>query len=281
MNRAPVFEDADGSAITETVRVIAEDAAPGANIGEPVAATDPDEEDTLTYRLGGDDAASFAIDASTGQLTTHTALDHEAQASYSVTVIATDRSGATAEIEVAITVTEVVVFDCSSGSAVADAAANPGLVADCEALLKSRDRLAGTASLNWSEDTSIAEWDGVRLGGTPQRVTQLYLVRKGLTGTVPGSLGSLTGLTGLYLHRNELTGPIPPQLGELSSLVHLTLHRNRLSGEMPAALGDLTALTFLSLYRNNLTGELPAELVVSPASGGCTSTATSPRTAAV
>ena len=127
---------------------------------------------------------------------------------------------------------------------------NPGLVTDCEALLKSRDRLAGTATLNWSEDTSITEWDGVRLGETPQRVTQLYLVQKSLGGTIPADLGSLSRLTGLYLHRNELTGPIPPQLGELSNLVHLTLHRNRLVGEMPAALGDLTALTFLSLYRN-------------------------------
>ena len=259
VNRAPVFEGADGSGLTETARAIAEDAAVGTNIGEPVAATDPDD-DALTYTLGGDDAASFAIDASTGQLTTATALDHETKASYSVTVIATDPAGATAEIGVAITVTEVVVFDCASGNAVADAAGNPGLVADCEALLKSRDMLSGDASLNWSEDTAIAKWDGVRLGGTPQRVTRLYLVQKSLGGTIPADLGSLSALTGLYLHRNELTGPIPSQLGELSSLVHLTLHRNRLSGAVPAALGDLTALTFLSLYGNNLTGELPAEL---------------------
>ena len=258
-NRAPVFEDADGSAITETARAIAEDAAVGAHIGEPVAATDPDD-DTLTYSLGGDDAASFAVDPATGQLTTATALNHEAKASYSITVTATDPSGAAAEVEVAITITAVVGFDCTSGNAVADAADNPGLVADCAALLRSRDRLSGDATLNWSEDTSIAEWDGVRLGGTPRRVTQLYLVRQGLSGTIPADLGSLSTLTGLYLHRNELTGSIPSQLGELSNLVHLTLHRNRLSGAMPAALGDLTALTFLSLYRNNLTGELPAEL---------------------
>ena len=258
-NGVPEFQDAEGYAIAETARAIAEDAAVGANIGEPVAATDPDD-DPLTYSLSGGDAASFAIDPSTGQLTTATALDHETKASYSVTVTATDPSGAAAEVEVAITVTEVVVFDCTSGNAVSDAAGNPGLVADCEALLRSRDRLAGDATLNWSEDTAITEWDGVRLGETPQRVTQLYLVQKSLGGTIPADLGSLSRLTGLYLHRNELTGPIPSQLGELSSLVHLTLHRNRLSGEVPAALGDLTELTFLSLYRNNLTGELPAEL---------------------
>ena len=237
VNRAPVFVDAEGDAIAETSRAIAEDAAPGANIGEPVAATDP-EEDTLTYTLGGEDAASFAIDASTGQLTTATALDHETQASYTVTVIATDPSGATAEVRVTITVVVTEVeYDCSTGNAVADAADNPGLVADCEALLKSRDIVSGDATLNWSEDTPIAEWDGVRLHGTPQRVTRLYLAQKSLGGTIPADLGSLSALTGLYLHRNELTGPIPSQLGELSSLVHLTLHRNRLSGEVPAALG--------------------------------------------
>ena len=265
VNRVPVFLDSEGNAITGASREIPEGAAVGTKVGGPVVAIDPDE-DTLTYTVSGGDAASFVIDASTGQLTTNAALDREAQASYSVTVTATDPSGATAEIEVAITVTVTEVeYDCTSGNAVADAAGNPGLVADCEALLKSRDRLAGDASLNWAEDTAITEWDGVRLGGTPQRVTRLYLVRQGLTGTMPADLGSLSALTGLYLHRNELTGPIPSQLGELSSLVHLTLHRNRLSGEVPAALGDLTALTFLSLYRNNLVGAIPAEL------GGLTS----------
>ena len=234
VSRAPEFRDAEGNIIAETTRVIAEGVAPGTNIGEPVTATDPDE-DTLTYTLGGDDAASFAIEASTGQLTTTTALDHEAQASYTVTVVATDPSGATAEIKVTITVAEVK-FDCSSGNAVTDAADQPDLVADCEALLESRNQLAGSATLNWSEDIPIAEWDGVSLGGTPLRVTRLNLEHKGLTGTIPASLG------------------------ELSNLIHLTLHRNRLVGEIPAGLGDLNRLVFLSLYGNALTGELPAEL---------------------
>ena len=135
-NNPPVFQDDEGNVITSTSREIADDAAQGAKIGEPVAATDP-EEDTLTYTLDGEDAASFAIDASTGQLTTAAVLDYESQAGYTVTVIATDPSGATAEIRVTITVivTEVE-YDCSTGNAVADAADNPGLVSDCEALLR-------------------------------------------------------------------------------------------------------------------------------------------------
>ena len=64
---------------------------------------------------------------------------------------------------------------CSSGTAVPDPTNNPGLVSDCEALLASRDTLAGDATLNWSADTPIADWDGITLEGTPQRVTELQL----------------------------------------------------------------------------------------------------------
>ena len=119
VNQPPVFEDADGNAVTETLREIVEDAAPGVNIGEPVAATDPDE-DTLTYSLGGDDAASFAIDASTGQLTTATALDHETKASYAVTVTATDSSAASSTIAVVIDVTDVDEAPLLMGAASVD-----------------------------------------------------------------------------------------------------------------------------------------------------------------
>ena len=53
---------------------------PNANIGTPVVATDVDSDDTadtLTYGLSGTDAASFAIDAETGQLKTKADLDYE------------------------------------------------------------------------------------------------------------------------------------------------------------------------------------------------------------
>ena len=45
----------------------------------------------------------------------------------------------------------------------ADPASIPELVSDCAALLAARDRLAGGASLNWSSDRPIEEWDGVTL----------------------------------------------------------------------------------------------------------------------
>ena len=56
--------------------------------------------------------------------------------------------------------------DCATGGAVADAANNPGLVSDCEALLAARDTQAGSATLNWSAGMPIGEWEGVTVGGT-------------------------------------------------------------------------------------------------------------------
>ena len=74
-----------------------ENTPPGVNIGAPISATDMDEDDlefgnTLTYKLGGTDAALFDIDPSTGQLITKAPLDREANGgqSHSVTVTVDD-----------------------------------------------------------------------------------------------------------------------------------------------------------------------------------------------
>ena len=55
---------------------IAENTATNTNIGDPLAATDP-ESDTLTYSLAGVEAASFDIGPLTGQIKTEGLLDHE------------------------------------------------------------------------------------------------------------------------------------------------------------------------------------------------------------
>ena len=149
---------------------------------------------------------------------------------------------------------------CTTSGAVADSANNPGLVSDCAALLAARNTLAGTANLNWAAETPIAEWDGVTVDGTPLRVTELTLFRKGLTGEVSEELGDLSNLEVLSLWGNELTGEIPVELGSLSSLESLSLWGNELTGEIPTELGNLSNLTGLYLDRNQLTGEIPTEL---------------------
>ena len=87
-----------------TTRSVDDGATAGTDIGDPVSAED-DPGDTLTYTLGGTDAASFDIVSTTGQLETLATLDAATKSSYTVTVTATDTAGATAEIEVTITVT--------------------------------------------------------------------------------------------------------------------------------------------------------------------------------
>ena len=73
------------------IRNVNENTPTGEDIGKPVAATDDETDDTLTYELGGADAAMFGFSTSTGQLYTKEPLDFEGQKnSYSVTVSVSD-----------------------------------------------------------------------------------------------------------------------------------------------------------------------------------------------
>ena len=101
-NSAPAF------AAATAARSVAENSAAGANVGAVIpAATDADG-DSLTYTMGGTDAASFAFNASTRQITTRAGVtyDHEAKSSYTVTVTASDDTDSDT-VTVTITVTDV------------------------------------------------------------------------------------------------------------------------------------------------------------------------------
>ena len=145
---------------------------------------------------------------------------------------------------------------CVTGGAVSDST-NTGLVSDCDALLAVKDTLAGTASLNWSADTSMASWEGLTLLGTPERVAGLSLSNKSLDGEIPSELGDLSMLAKLDLHSNQLSGSVPGSLVRLSKLTRLNLRSNQLSGSIPGSLGRLTRLTVLNLHSNDLSGDIP------------------------
>ena len=149
---------------------------------------------------------------------------------------------------------------CENGTVVPDPASNPGLVADCSVLLAARDTLADTATLNWSASIPVTSWEGVEVSGSPSRVTRLTLPHRGLTGTIPAGLASLSHLERLDLYGNQLMGIIPMELGQLSNLTSLYLNSNRLTGIIPVELGQLSNLTILDLRFNKLTGIIPVEL---------------------
>lgn len=195
----------------------------------------------------------------------------------------TPYTGATATPQPTV-IPAATVPPCTNAIAVPNPQDNPDLVADCKALLQARDRLAGSATLNWSGDRAITYWDGIIIGGEPLRVTTMVLSDRKLSGTIPPELaaltnlqeldlhsnqltgpiphqlGTLTNLQGLWLYSNQLTGPIPPQLAALAKLRELSLRDNQLSGSIPPQLGALTNLQGLWLYNNQLTGSIPPQL---------------------
>ena len=108
-------------------------------------------------------------------------------------------------------------FPPACGLAVRD---HPGiyltLLRECSTLLEFKDELRGTATLNWSVDTPIANWDGVRIVGG--QVMSLLLEDRGLDGTIPAGLWrKLGGLFELRLSGNNLTGCIPPELKRVAT----------------------------------------------------------------
>ena len=223
-----------------------------------VSATDPDEGDVVTYAItSGNDEGRFSIGGGTGAIAVAGVLDHETTPSYMLTVEAGDGNGGTATVEVDIAVIE---DSCSNGIAVPSPDDNPGLVGDCTVLLAIRDTLAGDAALDWSAFTAIGDWDGVRVSGTPARVTALTLWTRELSGSIPPELAQLSRLADLHLGGNSLTGDIPSELGELTGLRRLDLYSNRLTGTIPTELGGLTNLRTLSLTGNLLDGPIPAQL---------------------
>ncbi len=99
-NIAPMF--ADESAI----RSVEENTPSGEPFGEPVLATDEDN-DVLEYGLADtDDGSVFGIDSNTGELKTNQPLNYEVKDSYSVSVTVSDNKGGTDKIPVTINVTD-------------------------------------------------------------------------------------------------------------------------------------------------------------------------------
>ena len=126
---------------------------------------------------------------------------------------------------------------------------SPELLADRVQLLRLRETLAGTGTLDWDHDTAMTTWTGVTVGGTPPRVTKISLASSGLTGEISGLLGNLTSLEELRLNGNALTGAIPSKLSHLTNLTHAYLGGNALTRCVPPSLravanNDIDSLAF-------------------------------------
>ena len=154
VNEKPVF--ADDAPITQTV---AENTAADTDIGSAYTATD-DDQDTLTYSLGGADAASFAIDDSTGQLKTKADLDYEADSSYTVIVQVTDSKddNGVAEDTPTIDATHAVtitVTDQDDDGSITLSSDPPSAGTTVTATLEDQDGVKAGVAVTWLWEISI------------------------------------------------------------------------------------------------------------------------------
>ncbi len=241
VNSAPMFTDGDS-----TTRSVAENTESGQNIGDPVAATDADN-DTLTYTLSGTDATSFSIVSTSGQLQTNAALDYETKTSYTVTISVSDGNEGSDSITATISVTDVTEITITPVS---------------ERTPQIRDGIVAAAGVDSAEDV------------TPEHlaaITSLDLQSKGITSLKTGDFDGLISLKCLSFRFNNLTDISP--LENLTQLTNLSLYHINIIDISPlenltelksldlannkivdiSALDDLTKLTFLKLNRNRIS----------------------------
>ncbi len=199
-NRAPDFGKA-----TEQLSV-AENTASGAAIGSAVEASDADS-DTLTYTLGGTDAASFNIDGSTGQLRTRAALNYESQQTYSVTVTATDPSGDSDSITVTINITNV-----DEPGTVALSAVAPTMGTALTASLTDPDGGVTSTTWSWQRSTNQVTWTTISGATSASYTPQSSDVGRYLQATASYSDGEGPGKTAQAATSNQAT----PQINQPS-----------------------------------------------------------------
>ncbi|XP_028091420.1 probable leucine-rich repeat receptor-like protein kinase At5g49770 [Camellia sinensis] len=137
---------------------------------------------------------------------------------------------------------------------------------------------------NWvGSDPCGSSWDGISCNNS--RVTSMVLAgmdltgslsndilslselqyldlsnNKGLTGTLPSSIGNLNQLTTLILIGCSFFGPIPDSIGSLQQLVFLALNANSFSGPIPPSIGYVQTLEAICFNWNSLNGPVPSNL---------------------
>ena len=228
VNNAPTF-----TAGPSTTRTVLENTQSREDIGRPVSATDPDN-DTLTYRLSGRDAASFTIVRTSGQLKTKRSLNYETKNTYTVIITASDGN-----LTDTITVT-INVIDVEEGTFTAVSERTPEV----------RDRIISAAGVSSADDVTA-----VHLAS----ITSLNLRNQGITALQVGDFDGLTNLEKLWLDYNGLT-TLPEDIFDgLTNLRSLDLNRNDLT-TLPVNIFDgLTNLEELNLVLFALT-TLPEDI---------------------
>ena len=208
-NQRPTFPSAEDGR-----RSVAENTRPGVNIGEPVAAVDP-EGATLVYSLNGGDAAAFRVVAGTGQIRTSEALDFETKSSYSFMIEVHDREDGSGN-------PSSIVDDSREVTITVENVEEPGEVTLTTDTRSIQARVPVTASLEDDDgDITGKDWQWSRSpNGKTGWVNILGATFAEYTPTLEEDAGNYIRATASYSDGHEPTGPtktanaVSPRIGD-------------------------------------------------------------------
>ena len=133
--------------------------------------------------------------------------------------------------------------------------------------------LSWNCSASGEPQGPVCDWFGVGCD-IDGAVTSLSLSDLYLTGTLPSSIGYLSGLQSLNLSDNSLTGTLPSTVGFIfhnerinpsvrisnSNLRILDISYNLFYGTLPSAIGLWVSLVSLNVSSNYFHGSIPSSL---------------------
>ena len=187
-------------------RNVAENTPADTNIGDPVAASD-DDDDPLTYSLDLTSRATFGIVATTGQLRTRAALNFEGKSSYRVTVTAADPAGADDTITVTITVGNV-----EEAGTVTLSSTQPIEGTPLTATLDDPDNVSGSVTWSWESSPNRNSSGTLISGETSATYTPVAAdVNRFLRATASYTDGEGSGKSAQAVSTNRvLPAPVAP-----------------------------------------------------------------------
>ena len=236
---APVFIEGDVA-----TREIHEKEEVGANIGDPVSATDMDMGETLEYSLSDADAEPFDIDSETGQLRTKAALNYQTKPVHTVKVLVSDGSRVDSIIVTIRILADIV--EVSDPNLARIIRRRLGLERGADITKKAMSELT-TLNTNRPKP-EIRSITGLEHA---TNLTALFLDYNSINDITP--LAGLTNLTKLHIEGNRVDRIGP--LAGLTNLTSLRLSDNRVGRLEP--LAGLTNLTELLLDFNDAVDLTP------------------------
>ncbi|KAJ0026431.1 hypothetical protein Pint_07374 [Pistacia integerrima] len=134
------------------------------------------------------------------------------------------------------------------------------LTVETEALIQFKSQLKDPLGIldSWKDSAdSPCQFSGITCDPVTEKVTEISLDNKSLSGEISPSISVLDSLTKLWLPSNHISGKLPSELGNCSNLKVLNVTGNYMFGVIPD-LSMLKNLEILDLSSNGFRGRFPS-----------------------